>query len=98
MSPELVGSILTGLTGLLGGLAAFAATRNRRITEDRKVFRRQVRRLQKQLVAALDHIFDLEQGYARRGLPIPERPAILEMDDDDDEPAASAPPAASGTP
>lgn len=94
MSPELIGSLFTGLTGLLAGLAAFTATRNRRITEDRKALKRQARTLQRRVIAALDHIFDLEQLLARRGLAIPDRPAILEMDDDDDEPSARPAPAA----
>ncbi len=96
MSPELLGSIFTGLTGLLAALAAFTATRNRRITEDRKALKKQARTYQRRLLSALDHIFDLEQLLARRGIQVPARPEILEMDDDDDEPVAR-PPAASGT-
>lgn len=99
ISPEIVGSLFTGLTGLLAALAAFTATRNRRITEDRKTLKRQARLLQRKVVAALDHIFDLEAALARRGLPIPERPAILEMDDDDDDlpPARPAPASSDAT-
>lgn len=85
ISPELLGSLFTGLTGLLAALAAFTATRSRRVAEDRKALRKQARGLQRRFVTALDHIFDLEQLLARRGLPIPARPEILEMDDDDDE-------------
>ncbi len=75
------------------------ATRSRRLTEDRKATRRQMRQMQRKLVAALQHIFSLESDRAQRGLPVPNRPAILEMDDEDDEPAPAArPPAASDAP
>lgn len=95
MTPELIGTFLTGLASVLAALAAFSATRSRRVQEDRRSLRRQARLLQKKLVAALGFIDGLEQDLAARGLPVPARPEILEMDDDDDEPAAR-PPAASG--
>jgi hypothetical protein len=97
VSPELIGSLFTGLTGLLAGLAAFTATRSRRVAEDRKALRRRNRFLQRFATAALDHIFDLERLLSGRGLPVPARPAILEMDDDDDEPAARPSAAADAT-
>ncbi len=97
ISPELIGSAFTGLTGLLAALAAFTATRSRRVQEDRKAVRKQARLLQRKLIAALDHMFDLETLLAQRGIPVPTRPEILEVDDDDDEPSAR-PPAAAGAP
>lgn len=87
ISPELIGSIFTGLTGLLAALAAFTANRNRRISEDSKAIRRQARTIQKKLLAALTHIFTLEHELAERGIPVPARPEVLEQDDDDDGPA-----------
>jgi hypothetical protein len=86
MSVELISAIFTGLTGLLAGLAAVLAQRSRRVTEDSRAVRRGYRQLQKRFLAAMDHIFVLEQlvPAGRR----PPRPEILEADEDDDGPTA----------
>jgi hypothetical protein len=89
MSPELIASIFTGLTGLVVGLGAYTANRSRSIAADHRELRRQVRKLQKQLVATLGHVFELEIRMASSGLPVPERPKILEDLDDDDATAAA---------
>lgn len=81
----MISAIFTGLTGLLAGLAALLATRSRRMSEDSRLIRRQARDLQRQYIASVQHIFVLETELARRGLPIPARPEILERDGDDDD-------------
>jgi hypothetical protein len=87
MSVELISAVFTGLTGLLAAVAAVLAQRSRRTAEDSRAIRRGYRQLQKRFTAALNHIFTLETTLAARGLPVPERPPILEADEDDDGPA-----------
>lgn len=86
MSVEIVSAMFTGLTGLLAAIAALLANRSRRVTEDSRLLRRQVRQLQRKVLAALQHIFALEHELAERGIRIPARPEILEADDEDDGP------------
>lgn len=84
MSVEMISAIFTGLTGLLAAVAAVLANRSRRVSEDSRAVRRGARELQRKFLAAIQHIFALETELARRGLPVPARPEILEKDDDDD--------------
>lgn len=91
LSPELVGSIFSGLVLLVGALATYTASRSRRVGEDARTLRRDLRALQKRYVAALAHIFRMETTLANRGLDIPARPAELEAADDDDPPIAPTP-------
>lgn len=83
ISPELVGSVFSGLVLLVGALATYTASRSRRVGEDARTLRRDLRTLQKRYVAALQHIFRIETVLADRGLDVPARPAELEADDDD---------------
>jgi hypothetical protein len=83
ISPELVGSVFSGLVLLVGALATYTASRSRRVGEDARSLRRDLRALQKRYVAALQHIFHMETTLADRGLAVPVRPAELEADDDD---------------
>ena len=83
ISPELVGSVFSGLVLLVGALATYTASRSRRVGEDARTLRRDLRTLQKKYVAALQHIFRIETVLADRGLDVPARPAELEADDDD---------------
>lgn len=83
LSVELISAIFTGLTGLLAALAALLANRSRRTNEDSRYIRRQARELQNRYLAAQGHIFTLETELARRGLPVPPRPRIMEDSDDD---------------
>lgn len=92
MSPELVGSIFSGLVLLVGALATYTANRSRRIGEDQRTLRRQFRELQRKYLAAVGHMFSLEVELAERNLRVPKRPAILEADNDDDDPVAATPP------
>ncbi len=91
ISPELVGSIFSGLVLLVGALATYTASRSRRVGEDARSLRRDLRTLQRRYVAALQHIFHMETVLADRGLRVPERPAELEADDDDEPPIAPTP-------
>lgn len=85
----MIGSILTGLTGLLGGLAAIMATRSKRKSEDNRAIKRGARLLQKRFLAAMAHIFELEERLVEARRPVPPRPEILETDDDDDTPPST---------
>lgn len=92
MSPELLGSIFSGLVLVIGALATYTAARSRRVGEDTRTLRRQARAYQKRFLAAMAHIFRLEVDLAERGIPVPPRPAALEDTDDDDPPVQPAPP------
>jgi hypothetical protein len=91
LSPELIGSVFSGLVLLVGALATYTATRSRRLGEDQRVLRRSFRDLQKKYLAAIAHLFKLETELAERGLEVPARPAALEADDDDDPPIVPTP-------
>lgn len=90
MSTELLATLFAGLTALVAALGTYTANRQRRINLDQKLMRKQFRTLQRQLVATLGHVFELEIRMASAGLPVPERPAILEDLTDDDDPAADS--------
>ena len=90
LDASLIGAVFTGLATVITGLAAFTAARQRRVVEDQRTLRRQVRVLQKQLVATVEHIFALELLMAQHGLPVPERPQILETSPYDDSDEASS--------
>lgn len=94
MTPEAIAAIFTGLTGLIAALAAFTATRSRRLTQDQRVLRRRVRLLERQTLVLVEHVFRLELEVARNGGKVPERPLILEQLDADelDDPDASTTP------
>lgn len=90
MTPESVAAIFTGLTGLIAALAAFTASRSRRVAADQRALRKRVRLLERQVIALVEHTFTLELEIARTGGRIPDRPGILEQlneDDDEDESA-----------
>lgn len=91
ISPELLGSIFSGLVLVIGALATFTATRSRRVSEDTRTLRKQARDYQKRFLAAMAHIFKLEVDLAERGIPVPPRPAVLEDPDDDDGPLPPTP-------
>lgn len=89
MTPEQVTAIFTGLTGLIAALAAFTASRSRKVAADQRTLRKRVRTLERQVLALVEHTFTLELEIARTGGRIPDRPGILEQlnEDDEDEPA-----------
>lgn len=91
MSPELIAAVFTGLTGVIAALAAFTASRSRRVAADQRVLRKRVRLLERQLVALVSHTFTLELEIARHGGEVPERPAILEQADDDEDTESPGP-------
>lgn len=85
MSVEMITAVGGGLSTVLGALAVLLTNRTRRIAEDSRYLRRQVRTLQRKLLAATDLIWEYEQiTPPHRRLA---RPEILEQDDDDDGPA-----------
>lgn len=85
MSPELLGSIFSGVVLIIGALATYTAARSRRVGEDSRHLRRAYRTLEKRFLAAVRHIFRLEELLALRGVEPPKRPAELEASDDDDD-------------
>ncbi|MGH4015487.1 MAG: hypothetical protein ACREX8_10770 [Gammaproteobacteria bacterium] len=94
MSPETIGAIFTGLTGLVAALAAYAANRGKRTAADVHLLRRQVRRLERLSAAAVGHIFKLEMVMSGHGFRLPTRPHELEefhVDAEDEEKGAAAP-------
>jgi hypothetical protein len=84
LDAQVIGAVFTGLIGLVAGFSTWTASRSRRVLEDRRLLRRTVRTLQKQLVATVEHVFALELILARHGIPAPDRPAILEATPDED--------------
>lgn len=98
MSPELVSAAFGGLALLVGALATYTASRSRRIGEDQRLRKRQLRRYRDRYEAALAYIARLREELAERNIPIPPRPRILEDDDEDDLPATPRPPASPGHP
>lgn len=89
MTAETVAALFTGLTGVIAALAAFTASRSRRVAADQRLLRKRVRLLERQLLALVEHIFVLEIEIARTGGKVPSRPTILEQldeEDDDGEP------------
>jgi hypothetical protein len=91
VSPETVAALFTGLTGLVAGLSAFTASRSRKVEGDQRVLRKRVRRLERQVLALVQHVFTLELEIARTGGTIPDRPMILEMLDHDGPEERDAP-------
>lgn len=93
MDSATITAIFTGLTGLIAAMAAFVASRSRRITEERRDLRRRVRHLERQVLALAEHTFTLELEIARRGGQVPDRPIILEqLNADSDESPPDPPP------
>jgi len=97
LSTEAISAIFTGLTGLLAVIAGMLANRSRRRSEDSRAARKLYRELQKRFLAAMEHIFALEQELVEARRPVPPRPEILEQDDDDDGPPPPTPVGANAT-
>lgn len=92
MTPEAIAAIFTGLTGVIAALAAFTASRSRRVANEQRSQKKRIRLLERQLVALVEHTFALELEIARRGGQVPDRPAILELEpDEDDDDIATTP-------
>jgi hypothetical protein len=85
MTPELIGAIFTGLTGVIAALAALLGSRQHRVQVDQRALRTRVRLLERRVIALTTYTFSLELEIAQNGGVPPTRPAILrELDDDDD--------------
>lgn len=82
----MISAVFTGLTGILAVVAGILANRSRRRGEDSRAIRKLYRDLQRKFLAAMEHIFLLEQELVEARRPVPDRPQILEQDDDDDGP------------
>ena len=87
-----------GLALLVGALATYTANRSRRVSEDQRLRKQQLRQYRDRYESALAYIYRLREELAERGLPIPPRPKILEDDDDDDVPSVAPAPPHPGAP
>jgi hypothetical protein len=94
LDPAILSALFNGVALVLGGLGLTAVQRSKRAA----VSRAQYRRLQREHLAALGHIWSLEQGYAARGIPIPARPEILERTEDDSSDGPGPDPAPAPSP
>lgn len=77
MWPELIGSIATGLTGLVVAIAGLLTARARNTSTDLSGCREQLEQQRSQLVACLRHMYRLEKIIANGGVKVPERPQEL---------------------
>lgn len=95
--PELVSSLFGGLALLVGALATFTASRSKRIGEDQRFRKRELRRYRDRDEVLVAYVYRMRRELAERGLPIPALPKILEDDDEHDVPSvAPASPASPG--
>lgn len=93
MTPELIPSIFTGLSGLIAAFGVLMAARSTRSTGNEKTNRRRMRLLEKQTVILIGHVFVLELEIARVGGRVPERPpslSLLEREDDEEAPSGKS--------
>ena len=87
MNSEVIGVIFTGIIGILtaiGGLQFQRGRRTEKVQSDLltefKTMKKTVAWLQRRDIANTQHVYALERSMASAGLPIPERPAILNED------------------
>lgn len=77
MWPELIGSIATGLTGIVVAVAGLLTARSRSTTTDLSDCREEKERQRSQLVTCLRHMYRLEKMLANSGVAVPDRPQAL---------------------
>lgn len=82
---ETLGVIFTGLIGLITALGGIQFQRGRRtekaqndLVSEFAHMKKEMRWLRRRDVAHTQHTFLMEQSMARAGIPIPERPSILD--------------------
>lgn len=85
ISPEFVSAAFGGLALLIAALSTYTANRSRRMAEDQRLRKQQLRRYRDRYEALLAYTWLLREELAQRGLAIPPRPRILEDEDDDDD-------------
>lgn len=90
MSPEAIGAILVGLTGLVTAIGTITAQRSRRIEADVAAQGAELAALRQQLVLAERYIARLKRALARHDLDLPDPP---EGFGDDHEAALATAPA-----
>ncbi|MBW0088218.1 hypothetical protein I4I73_28985 [Pseudonocardia sp. KRD-184] len=91
ISPEFVSAVFVGLAALIAALSTYTANRSRRMAEDQRLRKQQLRHYRDRYEALLAYTWLLREELAERGLAIPPRPRILEDDDDDDFPRPASP-------
>lgn len=89
MDPNALTAVFAGLAALMTAAGGLAATRARAAG----VTRREFRRLERAYLAALGHMFRVEQELAAAGRPVPPRPPGLDFDGDDQTDSPAHPPA-----
>ena len=92
LSPELVSAAFGGLALLVGALATYTANRSRRVVEDQRLRKRQLKRYRDMYEAAIAYIYRLRKELLERGIPVPPLPKILEDEDEDDAPSPASSP------
>ena len=95
MAPEawitLVGSTLTGISGLILAVSGYRRTRNTQIREDLEQCWQEQQRLRTKLHEALGHVGTLEELLAMNRVKVPGRPPSLDPGRTVDTPAAWQP-------
>lgn len=92
MAPEawgaLVGTALTGISGLILAASGYRRTRDTQLREDLETCYRESQTTRGRFHAALLHLATLEDLLAINGLKVPQRPTSLEAGSTDAPPAA----------
>lgn len=86
MTPETVGAIFAGLTGLLASMAALLTTRSKANTADYRAVKLRVRALERRLLLFGRYAFDLRAIIVGLGGTPPEQPQELTEDLGEDDP------------
>jgi hypothetical protein len=72
--PQIIGSVATGLTGIIVALAGLLAGRQRTSAEDLSKCRSDLLDSRRQLVVVLRHLYRVEKLLANQGAAVPDRP------------------------
>jgi hypothetical protein len=75
--PQVIGSVATGLTGIIVAVAGLLANRQRTSGEELSRCRSELDISHRQLVVGLRHLYRLERMLANTGVNVPARPQEL---------------------
>lgn len=71
-------ALTTGLTGVIAALSAFLANRSKTTAANQKLMRSRIRKLEKQNVDLISHVYRLEIELAKHGATLPPRPPSVD--------------------
>lgn len=77
MWPQIIGSVATGLTGIIVAVAGVLTNRQRNSAEELSRSRSELELTRRHLVLALRHLYRLERILANKGITPPARPQEL---------------------